>query len=226
MAVHRFGAIFHSDILQLVMPTRAAILASGSGTIAQSLLDASRTGVLGPVELVVVASDRRDATALQRASDSGVEAVFVDPSEWEGRAAYSKALAVALLERDVEMVCLAGFMRILSAELIDAFRSRILNTHPSLLPAFPGAHAIRDALAWGAKVTGATIHLVDEKVDHGPIVAQEAVPIIAGDDEDSLHERVKQVERRLFPDAVRALGEGRITVEGRLVTIQPEGEKG
>jgi phosphoribosylglycinamide formyltransferase-1 len=117
-------------------------------------------------------------------------------------------------------VCLAGFLRILTPELVRAFEARILNVHPSLLPAFPGAHAPRDALAWGAKVTGATVHFVDEEVDHGPIVLQESVAVEDDDDEESLHARIQDVEHRLYPRAVRLWLEGRLEIEGRTVRVR------
>ena len=132
-------------------------------------------------------------------------------------------LAGALAAARPDVVCLAGFMRILGPGFVRAFPGRILYTHPSLLPAFRGAHAVRDALAYGVKVTGCTVHLVDEEVDHGPVLFQSAVPVEPGDDEDRLHERIKREERRLLPLAVRLLAEGRVRVEGRraqLVTAE------
>jgi phosphoribosylglycinamide formyltransferase-1 len=122
----------------------------------------------------------------------------------------------------IEYVALAGFMRILSAEFVRAYEGRILNVHPALLPSFPGAHAVRDALEWGVKVTGATVHLVDEEVDHGAIVLQEAVPVLPGDGEASLHARIQEVEHRLFPRALRLLVEGKLKLEGRIVHLLDE----
>ncbi|MGH2722433.1 MAG: phosphoribosylglycinamide formyltransferase [Actinomycetota bacterium] len=201
------------------MPKRIAVLASGTGTVAQALLDASLRDDLAGGSVVVVVSDREGAGALQRARAAGIEAVFLDPAACEGRAAYDRALVEVLTARAVGLVCLAGFMRILTPAFIDPFRDRVLNTHPALLPSFPGAHAVRDALAWGAKVTGATVHFADEQVDHGPIVLQAAVPVLPGDDETLLHERIKQVERRLFPEAVRLAVSDRLVIRGRTVEI-------
>lgn len=201
------------------MPKRIAILASGTGTVAQALLDASLRDDLAGGRVVVVVSDREGAGALERARAAGIEAVFLDPAAHEGRAAYDRALVEALTVRGVDLVCLAGFMRILTPAFIDPFRDRVLNTHPALLPSFPGAHAVRDALAWGAKVTGATVHFADEQVDHGPIVLQAAVPVLPGDDEAALHERIKQVEHRLFPEAVRLAVSDRLVIRGRTVAI-------
>jgi phosphoribosylglycinamide formyltransferase-1 len=204
------------------MHKRIGILASGAGTNAQALLDASARDELAGGRVVVVASDRGQAGALERARASAVEALFLDPAGYADRASYDAALAAALLERGVGIVCLAGFMRILSPSFLREFPDAVLNTHPALLPAFPGAHAVRDALAWGAKVTGVTIHFADELVDHGPILLQEAVPVRPDDDAATLHERIKAVEHRLFPEAVRLVVSGRVDVEGRVVRLRNE----
>jgi phosphoribosylglycinamide formyltransferase-1 len=189
---------------------RIAVLASGTGTNLQALLDDPQVGPC----IVLALSDRADAGCLERARARNVRVVVVEATR---RAEFDRALLEILRSHDVEFVALAGFMRILSREVVGAFRDRILNVHPALLPMFPGAHAVRDALDWGVKVTGATIHLVDEEVDHGPIVLQEAVPVLPEDDEASLHARIREVEHRLFPRAVRLLAEGRLKVEGRRV---------
>ena len=201
------------------MHKRIAILASGTGTVAQALLDASAADDLAGGRVVVVASDRAGAGALGRARESGVEALFADPALHPNRESYDRALVAALTERDIDLVCLAGFMRVLSPAFIDAFRDRVLNTHPALLPAFPGAHAVADALAWGVKVTGATVHFAYEQVDQGPIVLQEPVPVLPADDQAALHERIKLVERRLFPEAVRLALSDRLAIRGRRVDV-------
>ena len=202
------------------MTTRIAILASGAGTNARALLDASLHGELGDATVVAVLADKAGCGALEVAARAGVEALFVDPADpTGGRAAYGDALLGALRARNVDLVCLSGFMRILSAGFIAAFEGRVLNIHPALLPAFPGAHAVRDALAWGVKVTGTTVHFADEHVDHGPIVAQECVPVLPGDDEQTLHERIKAAEHRLYPEAVRLVVSGRIRISGRRVEV-------
>lgn len=202
------------------MTSRLAILASGAGSNARALLDAANRGELGDASVTVVLTDRAGAGVLAHAQAAGVEGLFVDPAPFTGdRAAYGEALAQALRQRGVDLVCLAGFMRILPAGFIAAFEGRVLNIHPALLPAFPGAHAVRDALAWGVKVTGTTVHFADEAVDHGPILAQEAVEILPGDDEEALHERIKAVEHRLYPAAVRAVVSGRVRIEGRTVLL-------
>ena len=194
---------------------RVGVLLSGSGTNLQAILDAAGA----QYEVSAVLSDRADARVLARARAAGVPAVHVDPKAHDGRDAFNAALVDVLREHNVELVCLAGFMRILGPNFVRAFENRILNIHPALLPAFPGGHAVSDALAWGAKVTGTTVHLVDEEVDHGPIVLQEAVPVEPGDTEETLHERIKAVEHRLYPQAIRLFAAGRIKIEGRIVHI-------
>ena len=194
---------------------RVGVLLSGSGTNLQAILDASGN----EYEVSVVLSDRADAKGLERARTAGVDAVHVDPKRHAGRDAFNAALIDALRGHTVELVCLAGFMRILPPNFVRAFENRILNIHPALLPAFPGGHAVADALAWGAKVTGTTVHLVDEEVDHGPIVLQEAVAVEPGDTEETLHDRIKAVEHRLYPQAIRLFAAGRIKIEGRIVHI-------
>lgn len=170
---------------------------------------------------MVVLADVAGCGALGEAAHAGIEGLFVDPASAAGRAAYGELLVQALRGRRVDVVCLAGFMRILSPGFIAAFEPRVLNVHPSLLPAFPGAHPVRDALAWGAKVTGATVHLADEAVDHGPILAQEAVAVLPGDDEERLHARIKVVEHRLYPSVVRCVVEGRVRLQGRVAVVEP-----
>lgn len=204
------------------MPTKIAIFASGDGTNAQALIEAASSGALGDAEIALILSDRPDAHVLERAEDVGIEGLFVDPSGYSGRSAYGEALVKHLRERDIGLICLAGFMRILASNFIKAYEGKILNVHPALLPSFPGARSVRDALAWGVKVTGATVHFADEKADHGPIIFQESVEILPGDTEESLHERIKEVEHRLYPLAVRAVVGGKVQVKGRNVTVDEE----
>lgn len=192
------------------------MLVSGGGTNLQALLD--DPGIAPSV--VVVLSDRPDVRALARAAERDVETVVVGPAGFEDREAYTVAVRDALQSRNVDIVVNAGYMRVLTGTFAEAFAGRWLNVHPALLPSFPGAHAVADALAWGVKVTGVTVHLVDEEVDHGPIVAQEAIAVLDDDDWDSLEARVHEVEHRLLPAAVRALMEGRLDVEGRRVRIR------
>jgi phosphoribosylglycinamide formyltransferase-1 len=200
------------------MGGRVAVLVSGEGTNLQALLD---DPIVGPA-IALVVSDRADAPALDRAKRAGVETLVLGASEFPGRDGLDRALLEGLHSRDVDVVALAGFMRILGGEAVRSFAGRMLNVHPALLPAFPGASSVADALAYGAKVTGVTVHLVSEEVDSGPIVLQEAIPVFDGDDWDSLEARVHEVEHRLLPRAVRAMLEGRIRVEGRRVHIEEE----
>jgi phosphoribosylglycinamide formyltransferase-1 len=197
---------------------RVAVLASGGGTNLQALLDDPEVGP----SLVLALSDRADAGALERARGRSIEAMHVDPARFRDRVAFDAAVLEILREREIDLVALAGFMRILGPEVVGAFRGRMLNVHPALLPAFPGTQAVADALAWGVKVTGVTVHFVDEQVDHGPVVFQEAIEVLPDDDWHALEARVHEVEHRLFPAAVKALADGRLVVEGRNVRVLQE----
>ena len=197
------------------MDGRIAVLVSGSGTNLQTLLD---DPAIGP-RIALVLSDRPGIFALERAERAGVETVVLQLGDYPDRDAYSEAVRDALLARGVDIAVSAGYMRILGRAFADAFAGRWLNVHPALLPAFPGAHAVRDALQWGVKITGVSVHFVDEQVDHGPVVFQEAIEVFPDDDWDSLEARVHEVEHRLLPRAVRALLEGRLKVEGRIVHV-------
>lgn len=195
---------------------RVVVLASGTGSTAQALLDASGDPAFG-AQVVAVGSDRAEAHVLDRARRAGV-ATFTVPMRAD-RAAWDAELTGQVGAHRPDLVVSAGFMRLLGPAFLDRFGGRVVNSHPSLLPAFPGAHAVRDALAHGVTVTGATLFVVDAGVDSGPIVAQVAVPVRADDDEASLHERIKAEERALLVDVVgRMLREG-FTVTGRKVTI-------
>jgi phosphoribosylglycinamide formyltransferase-1 len=198
--------------------TRLVVLASGSGTTAQALLDAHRDQAY-PAEVVAVGSDISDAPVLTRAAAAGVTTFVVEPGSHPDRVAWNRALAEAVAAHRPDWVVCAGFMRILGAPVLDAFPGRVVNTHPALLPSFPGAHGVRDALAYGVKVTGCTVHLVDAGVDTGPVLAQSTVAVEIDDDEDSLHERIKTVERALLVETVAALATHGCTVSGRKVTI-------
>jgi phosphoribosylglycinamide formyltransferase 1 len=197
---------------------RVAVLASGAGTNLQALLDDPVVGTW----VALVISDRSDAGALDRARARAIEVLHVDPAGFADRSAFDHAVVETLRDHAIDIVALAGYMRIAGPELVKAFRDRMLNVHPALLPAFPGTSAVADALAWGVKLTGVTVHLVDEQVDHGPVVFQEAIEIAPDDDRDSLEKRVHEAEHRLLPAAVRALGEGRLVVDGRNVRVLQE----
>lgn len=172
--------------------------------------------------VAVVVSDNSDAYGLVRANKHGINAVFVDPASFPDRAAYDRELIRVLGENDVSLVVLAGYMRLVGPEFVEAFRNRIINVHPALLPSFPGTSGVADALAYGVRVTGVTVHFVDEGLDTGPIILQEAVPVLSGDDEKTLHQRIHEVEYRLYPQAIRYFCEERLRVEGRRVLIFEE----
>ena len=191
---------------------KVAVLVSGSGTNLQALLDAASRGQLGPAKIDSVISNVAGAFALTRAETHGVTAIPLPHKSFPDRASFDRALLGALTERGTELVVLAGFMRLLTATVLDAFPDRVVNVHPALSPAFPGAHALRDALAYGARITGCTVHFVDQGTDTGPIIAQEAVPILHDDDEATLRARVQEKEHVLFPQVIRAIAEGRVTV--------------
>ena len=170
-----------------------------------------------PARVAVVVSDRKDAPALERARRAGAKAVHLDPRAYPDRVAFDDAVAEVLRQHGTELVCLAGYMRVLSAEFVRRFPGRILNVHPALLPAFPGLHAQRRALEHGVKIAGATVHFVDEGVDTGPIVLQAAVPVLDDDTEDTLAARILVEEHRLYPEAIRLYAEGRLRLAGRRV---------
>lgn len=201
-------------------PVRVAVLASGRGSNMEAVLAAQARGDLG-AEVVLVISDKSDAPALAKAQAAGVPALWLDPRPWPTRADYDRQLRDVLLAHQVELVVLAGFMRLLSAPMVDAFPNRIINVHPSLLPAFPGLQAPAQALDWGVKVSGCTVHFVDYGMDTGPIILQEAVPVMPGDDAATLHRRIQAMEHRLLPEAIRLYAAGRLRVEGRRVHVAP-----
>jgi phosphoribosylglycinamide formyltransferase 1 len=198
---------------------RFAVLVSGQGSNLQALLDAQARGELSPAEIALVVSNRPGAPALSRAAAAGVRAVLVDHMHHPNRRSFEDALLIELRAAEIEAVVLAGFMRILTEHFVAAFPMRILNTHPALCPSFAGVNAPRQALDYGVKVTGCTVHLVDTGVDTGPIVFQAAVPVEDNDDEARLHERIRWHEHALLPEATRLLAAGRLRVEGRRVRI-------
>jgi len=198
------------------MGERIAVLVSGSGTNLQALLDHP---VCGP-RVALVLSDRPGVKAIERAESHGVEWAVLDPNDLDDRDAFDRAVADLLLERAIDVVVTAGYLRLLGPAVLEAYAGRWLNVHPSLLPAFPGMHGVADALAYRVKVSGVTVFLVDEGMDTGPVVLQEAIDVDDEDDWDSLEARVHEVEHRLLPAATAALIEGRIHVEGRRVTIE------
>lgn len=199
------------------VPARVVVLASGSGTLLQALLDATAPGY--PAQVVAVGADRAGIEALGRAERAGVPSFVVRLADHPDRPAWDRALTGAVAAHEPDLVVSAGFMKLVGPAFLARFAGRVINSHPALLPAFPGTHAVRDALRYGVKITGCTILLVDDGVDSGPVLAQEPVRVQPGDDEDSLHERIKIVERRLLVDVVAALARGGYTMSGREVSI-------
>jgi phosphoribosylglycinamide formyltransferase-1 len=195
-----------------------AVLVSGSGTNLQSLLDAAATPDY-PARIAVVVSNVPGVRALERAAAAGVPTKVLPHQGYPDRAAYDRALVEAIAPFSCTIVCLAGFMRLVGPTFLRAFPGGVLNVHPALLPCFPGLHSHRQALEHGVKLTGCTVHLVDEGTDTGPIVAQAAVPILEDDTEDSLQRRIQEQEHRLFPIALGLLAAGRLRVEGRRVSV-------
>lgn len=195
------------------------ILVSGSGTNLQALIDARESGSL-PARIACVISNRTDAFALERAKKHGIPAIHLDHRSFAGRDQYDAALVNLLGEHGVDLVVLAGFMRIVTPVLLTAYPNAVMNIHPALLPAFPGLHAQQQALEYGVKVTGCTVHFVDAGTDTGPIIIQAAVPVLEGDSVESLSNRIQIEEHRIYPEAVRLFSEGRLRVEGRRVIVE------
>ena len=200
-------------------PLGLGVLASGRGSNLQAILDATVAPGF-PARVAVVVSDHEGAQALGRARARGVPAVWLNPKDFGDRAAYDVALAGVLEAHGVGLVCLAGFMRILGPAFVRAWAGRILNVHPALLPAFPGLAAQRQALAYGVRLAGATVHFVDEGVDTGPIVQQASVPVHPDDTEESLSARILVEEHRLYPEAIRLFAERRLAIVGRRVLVR------
>jgi phosphoribosylglycinamide formyltransferase 1 len=198
------------------MGERIAVLVSGSGTNLQALLDHPACGP----RVALVVSDRPGIRALERADARGVETAVVEPSTFPDRASFDRALADVLRRHGIDVVVSAGYLRLLGPAVLGAYGGRILNVHPSLLPAFPGTHAVPDALAYRVKVTGVTVFVVDDGLDTGPIVLQEAIEVRDDDDDESLEARVHAVEHRLLPEATAALVEGRLRLDGRTARIE------
>lgn len=197
-------------------PARLVVLASGTGSLLESLLAAAVGDY--PARVVAVGTDR-DCRAAEVAASAGLPVFTVRMADHPDRAAWDRALAEATEAHSPDLVVSAGFMKILGSQFLTRFLGRTVNTHPALLPAFPGAHAVADALAYGVKVTGCTVHLVDAGTDTGPVLAQEPVAVLGGDDEDTLHERIKTVERKLLVDVLAALATDGVTWTGRKATI-------
>ncbi len=202
------------------MPLNIAILASGSGTNAQAMFDKAAAGVLD-VNIRRVICNRPGAPVIERAARAGVPCLTLDHTAFPDRESFDRRMAAALREDGVELVVLAGYMRLLTPYFLEAFAGRVLNIHPALLPSFPGVHGGADAVAYGVKLSGCTVHFVEEKVDSGPVLIQAAVPVEAGEDAEALMQRIHVMEHRIYPQAVQWLAQGRVCVAGRQVFLAP-----
>lgn len=191
-----------------------AVLASGYGSNLQAIMDAVDRGEIA-ARVRVVISDMQNAYALERARQNNVEAIYINPRDFPGREAFNEAIAAQLETREIDLVVLAGYMRLVSPVIISRFQGRIMNIHPSLLPSFPGLEGVRQALDYGVKVSGCTVHFVDEGLDTGPVILQEAVPVYDNDTVDSLQERIHRIEHRLYPRAIQLFVQGQLSIEGR-----------
>ena len=199
---------------------RVGILISGRGSNMKALVESMESGRIDALPAVVI-SNVADAAGLAFARGRGIPTEILDHRDFPGREAHERRIAEVLTTHEVDLVCLAGYMRLLSKTLVAAFRGRILNVHPALLPAFRGLDAQRQALEFGVKLAGCTVHFVDEEVDHGPIVLQASVPVQEDDDESTLSERILALEHQIYPEAVALYFRGRLRIEGRRVAILP-----
>ncbi|MBU0762988.1 MAG: phosphoribosylglycinamide formyltransferase [Candidatus Altiarchaeota archaeon] len=199
---------------------RIGVLASGSGSNFQALIDAVESGYIPDSKIVVLISDKPGVLALERAKKHGIEAVYVDVKCFHTREGIDNKIVSELSKRKVEIVCLAGYMRIVTRVLLKKFPERVLNIHPALLPSFPGLHAQAQAYEYGVKISGCTVHFVDDRVDHGPIIIQAAVPVLENEDNESLRKRILAAEHKIYPHALKWLVEGRLKVVGRRVKVE------
>lgn len=198
---------------------KLGILLSGRGSNFRAIFDAIQSGFIKNAKIEVVISNKADAQGLKFAKDNNLNAIFLNPKDFFSRSEYDRKLVEILKNYSVDLVCLAGFMRIVGEEVVNAFENKILNIHPSLLPSFPGLNAQRQALEYGVKITGCTVHFVDTKVDHGPIVLQAAVEVKEDDTVETLSNRILTYEHKIYPYAVKLFVEGKLRVLGRKVQI-------
>lgn len=201
------------------MKKKVVVLVSGRGTNLQALIDASRSGFI-PGEISLVISDNPQAQALRRAQEAGIPTLVLDYRSFPNKRTYEAALLEVLERESPDLICLAGYMRIVGKEIVQRFRNRIMNIHPSLLPAFPGLEAQRQAVEYGVKVSGCTVHFVDEGMDTGPIILQATCPVFEDDTPETLAERILKYEHQIYPQAVKLFLEGKLEVRGRKVFIR------
>ena len=198
---------------------KIAVLVSGSGTNLQTLIDTLHNDATSKIEIAVVISDRKKAYALTRATQAGIPTQVVRAQDYENRIVFDEAISHIIDKYSVELIVLAGYMKLFQSPFVRKYRNRIINIHPSILPAFPGATPVADSLTYGVKVTGVTVHFVDENVDTGPIIAQRVVPVYDTDTQESLHERIQIEEHDLYPKVIKLFAQGKIQVEGRIVSL-------
>jgi len=197
-----------------------AIFCSGNGTNLQAIIDTVKSKKLKGVRIALVVSDNAQAYALERAKKAKIKNLVVEPSEFENKSKFEQYIIEQLRKEDVELVVLAGFMRIIGSDLLKAYPNKIINIHPALLPSFKGAHGIKDAFDYGVKVTGVTIHFVDDRMDHGPIILQEAVPIDEKDTLESLEKKIHKVEYWLYYKAIQLLSQNKLAIRNRKVVVR------
>ena len=219
------GYRFQRDIQQTIhtgkgLILKIAVLVSGSGTNLQTLIDQLHQDETSGIDIAVVLSDRRKAYALTRAKRAGIPTHVVRVRDHESRLDFDAEISRLVDHYAVELIVLAGFMKLFQPPFVQKYRNRIVNVHPTLLPAFPGAHPVADTLAYGVKIAGVTVHFVDEDVDSGPIIAQSAVPVLDTDDEESLHNRIQVEEHKLYPEVIKWFAQGRLKIEGRKVIVK------
>ncbi|MNH87908.1 Phosphoribosylglycinamide formyltransferase [compost metagenome] len=198
---------------------RIAVFASGQGTNFQSLVDAAGRGELGGAEIALLVCDKPQAPVVKRAEQAGVDHFLFQPKQYASREDYEREIAAELDKRSIDLIVLAGYMRLLTAVLVEPYAGRMINIHPSLLPAFPGVNAIGQAYDYGVKVTGATVHFVDGGMDTGAVIAQRTVDIREGESMESVEERIHAVEKEIYPQVVRLLADGRVKLDGRKVIL-------
>ncbi|MBN1133811.1 MAG: phosphoribosylglycinamide formyltransferase [Methanosarcinaceae archaeon] len=199
------------------MISNIAVLVSGRGSNLQSIIDNVESGYIQNAKIKIVISDVADAYALERSKKHGINTAFIDPSRFASKREYEQEIISILQVHDINLVLLAGYMRIVGSDLIETYKNKILNIHPALLPSFRGLHAQKQALNYGVKVAGCTVHFVDEDVDTGPIILQKCVPVLEEDTEDTLSDRILDQEHKIFPEAVKMFVEGKLKLEGRIV---------